>query len=277
MSKPLVSVIIPCYNEEKNIKRLLLSIQNQTYKHIEAIVVDDQSTDNTVGIAKKYTRKVFTQKHAERSKQRNYGARQAKGEFLFFLDADMKLGNGVIKECVDKCLKDNKVGGVSVPETSVAKTYWERVKAFERAFYNESGDSTTDAERFFSKAAFNKVGGYDQTITGPEDWDLPERIKKAGFKMERTISRIYHYERVPSPWKLAQKKYYYALTSHRYLKKHDIPVISPKTIYFLRPVFYRNWKKLLSNLELTAGLITMFTFELLGGGLGFLTGKFRKL
>ena len=273
-SNRLVSIVIPAYNEPKVIEILLLSIRNQSYTYIETIVVDDNSRDDTVTISKKYTPKVYKREHAERSIQRNFGARKAKGKYLLFLDADMELTKDVVKGCVHLAQKNSKIGGVVIPEESIARTYWEKVKAHERSFYNESGDKTTDAARFFRKSVFEKVGGYDETITGPEDWDLPETVKKSGYEIGRIKSKIYHYERVKGPFKLAQKKYYYALKSHRYFQKQNIPLISPKTIYFLRPVFYRNWRKLVAHPLLSIGMFLMFTFELAGGALGFVIGKY---
>ena len=69
---PLVSVVITTRNEEKNIENCLMSIQEQTYKHIEIIVIDNNSSDKTKELSKQYTNKVFNQ-GPERSAQRNYG------------------------------------------------------------------------------------------------------------------------------------------------------------------------------------------------------------
>lgn len=275
-NNPLVSIIIPVYNEENVIERLLKSINAQTYKNWEIIVIDDGSTDETPEIAKKYTEKVYLKKHAERSVQRNFGASVCKGIFFLFLDADMGLSKNVVKDCVTKMSSAN-LGAVAIPEWSIANTFWEKVKAHERSFYNEKGDATTDAARFFKRSVFEKVGGYDETITGPEDWDLPERIKKESISIGRISSKIYHYERVLSPFKLAQKKYYYALTSHRYLKKHGISPFSAKTIYFLRPIFYRNWRMLILHPILSSAMFFMLTWEQIGGGLGYFIGKIKNL
>src|SRR3989344_4521097 len=93
--KPLVSVIIPAFNEEAVIEKLLLSIKSQSYSYIETIVVDDGSIDKTLQLAQKYTTSVYSRGHAERSMQRNFGAKKAKGKYLFFLDADMQLSKNV--------------------------------------------------------------------------------------------------------------------------------------------------------------------------------------
>jgi glycosyltransferase involved in cell wall biosynthesis len=275
-NKPKVSVIITTKNEESSIARLLQSLKVQTYTNLEIIVVDNKSTDKTKKIAKLFTKKVYT-KGPERSTQRNYGASKSKGKYLLFLDADMELPKNILRQCIEAIQKNKKYGMLALPEKPVAKSYWEKVKAFERSIYNKSGDKTTDAERFFTRTAFNSVGGYDESITGPEDWDLPESIKAKGYKSTRIKSKILHYERVPNPLSLARKKYYYALKAHRYFKKQNVAPISAKSIYFLRPVFYKNWKMLLANPSLTLSMFVMFTFELVGGGLGFIIGKYKNL
>ncbi len=272
----LVSVIIPAYNEQDVIEKLLTTIKKQSFTNIEIIVIDDSSRDNTPAAAKKYTPNVFVRKHAERSVQRNIGAKKANGKYLLFLDADMELSPGVVKECVHVAKNNKGIGAVVIPEVSVAHTFWGTVKAFERSFYNESGDTLTDAARFYKREIFWQVGGYDETITGPEDWDLPETVKKAGYEIVRIASAIYHYERVTSLLSLGKKKYYYGLKANRYLQKQNIGLISPKTIYFLRPVFYKRWKKLVSQPILSLAMFGMFGVELIGGGMGYLVGKIKN-
>lgn len=272
----MVSVIITTKNEESVIARLIKSIKNQTYEYREIILVDNRSRDKTAEIAKKMGVKVYTF-GPERSAQRNFGAKEARGEYLLFLDADMELTPDVLKACVEICSADKKIGGVVIPEVSIAHSFWEKVKAFERSFYNESGDEVTDAARFFKKEAFAKTGGYDETITGPEDWDLPDNIKKIGFEISRIKSVIYHYERINSPFSLAKKKFYYALKTHRYLSKQHISIFSPKTVYFLRPVFYKNFNKIFAHPILSAAMLAMLTIELFAGALGYLAGRIKKL
>lgn len=273
--KSLVSVIITTRNEDKVIGNLLKSILNQTYKNIEIILVDNNSNDNTLNIARKFNKMKIYQYGPERSAQRNLGAKKTTGDFLFFLDADMELTPKVIEDCVEK-INQEKAEGVVVSEQSKWTNFWGEVKAFERSFYSEKGDPVTDAARFFSKKIFNKVGGYDETITGPEDWDLPDRIREAGFKIERSIEVIYHHEQKISLVTLFRKKFYYGLNAHKYLSKHDIPIFSPKTIYFLRPLFYRNWTKLFKHPVLSLAMVFMLLVELVGGGLGYVVGRARK-
>lgn len=273
---PLVSVIVTTKNEQNVVERLLESLLEQSYRNIEIIIVDNNSTDQTKKTALMFTKKVFDF-GPERSAQRNFGAKKARGEYLFFLDADMRLSKDVIRECVEGSKSIKNMGAIVVPEVSLAHTFWEKVKGFERSFYNEKGDPITDAARFFSKKAFIKGGGYDETITGPEDWDLPETLREQGFKIGKISARISHKERVSSPISLAKKKFYYGLRAHRYLNKHNITPFGPKTIYFLRPVFYKNMDKIVKHPILSAGMIIMLSAELIGGGMGYLIGRMKKL
>jgi len=272
----LVSVIITTKNEEDRIARLINSIIRQMYKNKEIILIDNNSTDKTVDTAKKFGINVYNF-GPERSAQRNYGAKIAKGKYLLFLDADMELTKNVVKECVEIINTSPAVGAISIPEESIASTFWEKVKAFERSFYNLEGDPATDAARFFSKKAFEKCGGYDTNITGPEDWDLRDTILKSGYKIARINALIYHYERIKSLLDLLRKKFYYGLKSHRYLSKQKVSLVSAETIYFLRPVFYKNTDRLITHPVLSIGMIMVLFLEFFAGGLGYLVGKFKKL
>ena len=87
-NNPLISVIIRAKNEEVFLERVLLSLKNQTYKHFEIIVVDNDSTDRTLEIAKKYGCKIvhysapkFSHPHSQ-----NLWAENASGEFLVYLN-----------------------------------------------------------------------------------------------------------------------------------------------------------------------------------------------
>lgn len=275
MEKTLqISVIVTTKNEGKVIRHLLRSLKKQSFKNFEVILVDNNSQDETLDIAKKMRVKTFNF-GPERSAQRNFGVTKARGTYIIFLDADMELSEKVLDECIKIYSSKKNLGGIIIPEESVTQNFWERVKGFERSFYNFSGDKITDAARFFLRSVFFRVGGFDETITGPEDWDLTENIRKKGYKIDRINSKILHHERIPSLFSLAKKKFYYGLNAYRYMSKHNIAPISSKTIYFLRPAFYKQWKKLLSNPTLTVGMIVMFVVEIISGGFGYVIGRIK--
>jgi len=66
------------------------------------------------------------------------------------------------------------------------------------------------------------------------------------------------------------------LGSYKYLKKQKISAVGPKTIYFLRPTFYRNWKKMINSPFLTFSMGVMLFCELFSGGLGYLMGRWKS-
>lgn len=92
MKIPLVSIIIPTYNNADIICRAVESCVNQTYKNIEIIVIDDGSTDNTKEVLSRYFSderfKYIYQENQERSVARNHGLDIAKGEYIQLLDSD---------------------------------------------------------------------------------------------------------------------------------------------------------------------------------------------
>ncbi|MFD0777178.1 glycosyltransferase family 2 protein [Flavobacterium myungsuense] len=90
MSQPLVSVIVTTYNRDEFIERTLISIDNQTYKNIEIIVVDDGSKINYAEkICNKFNNcKYYFKNNGGLASARNYGIKKAKGIYIAFLDDD---------------------------------------------------------------------------------------------------------------------------------------------------------------------------------------------
>lgn len=113
-SLPTISVVIPTYNEERNIGNCLESIFKQNYpkQNLEIIVVDDKSTDRTLTILKNFPVKVLTSgaRHGEISKM--IGFKKAKGELAIYLDADIELrGNDWFVKMVKPLIENSEVIG----------------------------------------------------------------------------------------------------------------------------------------------------------------------
>lgn len=88
-----VSVIVPVYNVENYIYDMLTSVQEQTFKDFEVIMVDDGSTDDSPQIAGEFAArdgrfKYFRQENAGVSAARNFGIREASGDYMVFYDPD---------------------------------------------------------------------------------------------------------------------------------------------------------------------------------------------
>lgn len=92
MNEIKISVIVPVYNVEKYIRKCIESIINQTFKDIEIIIVNDGTKDNSIKIAEEYLSdkriKIVNKENGGVSSARNYGLEAAKGEYIFFMDAD---------------------------------------------------------------------------------------------------------------------------------------------------------------------------------------------
>lgn len=98
----LVTVIIPIYNSEKYLKSALDSVKVQSYQNIEILMIDDGSTDACPGICKEYERedsrfRLICQENQGPSAARNHGIREAKGEYITFLDSDDMIHKDFIK------------------------------------------------------------------------------------------------------------------------------------------------------------------------------------
>lgn len=92
-NQPYFSIIIPTYNRAHLIKETIASVQSQTFENWECIVVDDGSTDNTKEVIAELIKnderiKYIYQENAERSVARNKGIKNAKGDYICFLDSD---------------------------------------------------------------------------------------------------------------------------------------------------------------------------------------------
>ena len=105
MEKPLVSIIVPCYNQSQYLDECLNSVLNQTYLNWECIIVNDGSPDQTCEVANKWLAKDIRFSYIEKenggvSSARNIGIDAANGEFILPLDADDKIGDTYITKAI---------------------------------------------------------------------------------------------------------------------------------------------------------------------------------
>jgi glycosyltransferase involved in cell wall biosynthesis len=268
-----VSVIIPTYNEEKNIDSCLASIKNQTYKPIEIIVVDQTSSDNTVNIARRYTDKVIILKkppfYSPPAKSRNIGVSKSSGEFLVNIDADMTLPRKLIEDCVKK-IEDFNFVGIILHEKDIAKNFWAKCRALEKECM--INDPYFEGTRFVTRKSFFNIGGFDSDLGSGEDWDFYARLKKTG-KIGYSAYFIHHHTGKKNIITNFKKMMNYGKTFDRYIKKH--PELSKKQLTPFRVMYIKNWKLLLKHHLLTSGLIILKLSEFLGAAIGLIKGKTR--
>lgn len=182
MKTPLISVIIPTYNEEKFIERCLKPIKAQTFKNFEIIVIDGKSSDRTVSICKKYTKKIFITGRGI-GNQENYGSQKAKGKFLLFLQADTKIARNTLEKLHNFLEENNSIvygnlvfyyesdGIRGAMLNEIVFLYWHINKFFKLG-------ASSGQTLFVRKDIFQKNGGFRNIIF--EDADLGLRLKKIG-------------------------------------------------------------------------------------------------
>jgi len=261
-SSPLVSVIVPTRNSARTLDACLNSARSQSYPEVELVVVDNFSTDQTTTIARRYADLIETV-GPERSVQRNFGASVSHGEYLLFIDSDMVLADGVIRDCV-QAIQLSGFPGVIISEATIGTGFISRCRALERSCY--VGDNTIEGARFFPRAEFEAVHGYDERIHALEDWDLSLRIAD-GRQFARISSQIVHDEGHVRLGELLTKKRYYARAALYYLHRHRGTGLAQANLIF-RPAFFRNWRRLAAHPILTLGFLSIKTLEVAAGVLG---------
>ena len=142
---PKISLIIPVYNTEKFLERALKSVEKQTFKYFETIIVNDGSTDKSYQIIEKFAQNnenvtVITQENQGLSAARNAGIKKARGEYIAFLDSDDFLtptflsslyrlaskNNADIACCAYKLYYDKSGFNIYMPFTAKTKVYSKR-------------------------------------------------------------------------------------------------------------------------------------------------------
>jgi glycosyltransferase involved in cell wall biosynthesis len=277
MNKPLVSVIIPTRNSKRTIETVLQSIKAQTYPKIESVVVDQYSTDGTIEIAKKYTKKIFFTKpdkfYSAPPVSRNLGARESRGKYLYHIDSDMELSPTVIEKCVQLMKKNPEVQGIKIHEKDKGSGFWSRAKALERKFY--VGYDAIEAARFLRRKVFFDLGGYDESLRSSEDWDFSQRIAKIG-KIKNIRPFITHHLGQMSYFYQIKKKFQYGLTLENILKKHKIDIQHQIALVF-RSTYFKNWKLFLKDPLGTLGFLILRSSEIAAYIAGMIWARIIKL
>jgi len=212
INPPLVSVIIPARNERENISKCLASINNQTYKELEIVVIDDGSKDGTyraVEGMQKNNAKLKLIKNGNLPEGwigKNYaihlGMKEARGEWLLFLDADTELYPDAISKVLSFSLSNN-INMVSFSPEQVLRGFWESavqpvIYEFLSYRYNYNWINSPNADAaaangqfiLIQRSVYEDAGGHE-TIRDKilEDVSLAENVKKKGFKIYFSYGR----------------------------------------------------------------------------------------
>ena len=188
---PLISVVIPVYNNETTIQETIESVLTQSFSDLELIVINDGSQDSTLKIVSSILDprlKVFSYPNAGLAATRNRGVSHASGEYISFIDAD-DLWTPDKLEAQFKALQVN-------PQAAVAYSWTDWIDEFGQ-FLRPGGHISVNGDVFatllvrdFVESGSNpliraealaEVGGFDESLPAVEDWDMWLRLA-AGYE-----------------------------------------------------------------------------------------------
>jgi len=207
---PTISLIIPAFNEGKNISKTIKSILNQDYpkNKLDVIVVNDGSTDRTEEIVKKFKKiKIINQKHQGKAAALNTGLKHVKTDLVGFVDADSYLLKNALKNMVGY-FEMSKVGSVmGTIKVDKPKKILERLQRIEyliygftkRLFSFSDGNYVIPGFAIFKTKLLKKAGGFERN-NPTEDMEIALKIQNMGFKIKNAMNAVV-YTKVPNDFK----------------------------------------------------------------------------
>ena len=190
--RPLVSIIIAAYNEEKYIETCIKSLLKQTYKPIEILIVNSESTDLTPEIVKKYYSKGVKLLNAKRlagpGGAWNFGWKNSKGKILMFFDADHIYGEDYIKDLSAPVIKGEDICTMhNLERIANIQNIWARAFAKERATTkNGRGQIFT----LIRRDVFEILGPFDPSLGYADDKTLFFKYNLTSLGVDTKILRF---------------------------------------------------------------------------------------
>lgn len=224
---PLVSIIIPCYNDAKYIEQSINSALNQNYSNKEVIVIDDGSNAKTKGILKKLEHqitKLITQENKGQSTARNVGIREAKGEYILTLDSDDYFESTFCEKAIEKFTLNI--------DTKIVTCHANRIFGnHRRDVFKPNGGKIEDfllrncamGSAMFKKFDWNEISGYDEKMrSGFEDWEFYIRLLKRGGSAYVIAEPLFNYRLRNDSTTSKANKIKYELLRSIYFKHHNL-------------------------------------------------------
>jgi glycosyltransferase involved in cell wall biosynthesis len=178
------SVVVPAYNEEKNIQKTLQAIRNQTFTDFELIVKDGGSDDQTIKIAGKFADKVISVPDCSAAEARNQGGQYARGEILVFMDADTFLPPKMLAR-FSQIMKNPRIVGVScrkVPQSEhlLDRLLYEFVNLSTFVSCKMGLGGAHGNCMLIRSNVFKQIGGFNPNIIVAEEQELVRRASEFG-------------------------------------------------------------------------------------------------
>jgi GT2 family glycosyltransferase len=199
MREKSISVIIPVHNGGENFRRCLLSLSESAIHPDEIIVVADGDSDGSWRMAEDYNTEILRLPTAGGpARARNMGAKKAKGDILFFVDADVAIAGDAIGLVIQAFDRDPDLAAVfgSYDDEPFETNFLSQYKNLFHHYVHQS--SSVEASTFWAgcgairREIFFKIGGFNEGFRRPsiEDIELGYRLKKAGYRI-RLFKTLY--------------------------------------------------------------------------------------
>jgi GT2 family glycosyltransferase len=202
----MISIIIPTLNEEKVIQETLRRLRQIKKHDVEIIVSDGGSKDKTTKLAEPLSDQVVVHKSKSRqtiAEGRNMGGFVAQGEYLLFLDADVRLvdAENFLETLIERFENDRKLVAATVrimisPEHATLTDKILSTLMIDWPHYMNNNilktGSSSGEIQFMRKSAFDKVGGFNPKLVSCEDINMFERLAKIGRTRMFYDLRVYH-------------------------------------------------------------------------------------
>lgn len=223
-----ISLYIPCFNSSGYINQCLKGVLKQTYPIKEILVVDDGSTDRTSEIASQFPVRLIRHNRNEGlASARNTALREARYEYIASVDSDCVPERDWLEKLV-KTFSSGRIGGAGGRLLESYSTnvfdYWRSVHMRQ----NWGEDSKTDipflfgSNTLFKKKILLELGGYDEELKNNfEDYDISQRIKKAGYLLRYNPEAIVYHLRKDNLFSLFNNFWNWNLIWHRKKKYYD--------------------------------------------------------
>lgn len=241
--KPLVSIIVPVYNDYATIQLCLRTILRQTYPLKEIIVVNDGSTDKTPQVLARLTQSdstlsVINIKHSGSTVARNIGVNYAHGSIILFGEGDAIYKRNYVENAVNMMEKDTQLGGVCLTGAPwmVKDSFITRSIDVENRIQRKMlEDGTRDVfyAWIFKRKAIEAVGIFDKKLFQAEDKDLFRRVKEAGYRIGLINGVNWRHKRDQNLYTFLKRNYYGGKTRILYLMKHKMYFQFLRSVGFL--------------------------------------------
>lgn len=235
--QPLISVVIPYFNDGLYIDEAVDSILNQTYTNVEIIIVNDCSTDPfSIEKITRYNKPKTTVIHHSTNQHlsaaRNTGFRAAKGDYVLTLDADDMFTSDFLEKAIAILQTQPATGAVSAwaKGFGAREFVWQHLKGGSLENFILTNNSVACA--LIRKSAWEKTGGYDEHMKeGYEDWDFWLRVTGAGYRVHVIQEPLFLYRQKPTSMVLQTKAKHYAV--YRQIVNKNLLLFQPFLVQIL--------------------------------------------